>query len=328
MSENDGNPYTTIPKDKVPAIEKAKRLEMWSLFFLFTIIVLMSLTMGASQAMKAMWIEDTLSLIPSAAVLIGFYTLRWEPDSRFPYGYHRAVQIGFLTGAVALFGFGFYMVVDAVYNLIIGYHPTIQTIEVFGQRVWLGWLMIAVLAYSVVPPLILGQKKKPLATELHDKSLYTSAAVNKGDWLSGGAGILGILGIAFGYWWADSVAAGFIAVEITRDGVYNLKNSVFQLMNMRPTDVEEKQKDPIYDKVKEEIGKLPWVSDAQVRLREDGPILAGEALVVPKDETDLIGKLADAGRRVKSLDWRLQDFNIVPVRSLEGKKAGRIGGRS
>lgn len=321
---SNGNPYTTIPQDKVPAIERAKRLEMWSLFFLFTIVILMSLTMGASQAMKAMWIEDTLSLIPSAAVLIGIYMLRWEPSDRFPYGYRRGVQIGFLAGAVALFGFGFYMIVDSVCNLIVAHHPTIQTIEIFGHRVWLGWLMIAVLAYSVVPPLILGQMKKPLATELHDKSLYTSASVNKGDWLSGGAGILGILGIAYGYWWADSVAAGIIALEITRDGVYNLKNSVFQLMNMRPTDVEEKQMDPIYDKVKEEIGKLPWVSDAQVRLREDGPVLAGEALVVPKDETNLLGKLAEARRKVKSLDWRLQDFNIVPVRSLDGRSAGRV----
>ena len=314
MSDSGGS--VNIPQDKQNAVERAKRLEMWSLFFLLTIIALLGFTMGSSQAMKAMWLEDTLSLVPSSAVLIGIYLRRWAPNDRFPYGYRRGVQIGFLAGAVALFGFGLYLLIDSIYSLIIAHHPTIQTIEIFGNRVWLGWLMIAALVYSIFPPLILGQMKKPLANELHDKALYTSATIDKGDWLSGAAGILGILGIAYGYWWADSVAAAFISLEITKDGFENLKNSVFQLMNMRPTDVESKEKDPIYDRVKEEISHLDWVKQSQVRLREDGDILAGEAFVVPADENGLLEKLKDAGERIKALDWRLQDFNIVPVRSL------------
>jgi cation diffusion facilitator family transporter len=314
MSDSGGS--VDIPQDKQDSVERARRLEMWSLFFLFTIVVLLGFTMGSSQAMKAMWLEDTLSLVPSSAVLVGIYMRRWAPNDRFPYGYRRAVQIGFLAGAVALFGFGLYLLIDSIYSLIIAHHPTIQTIEIFGNRVWLGWLMIAALVYSIFPPLILGQMKKPLASELHDKALYTSATIDKGDWLSGIAGILGILGIAYGYWWADSVAAGFISFEITKDGIENLKNSVFQLMNMHPTDVESKEKDPIYDRVKEEIAGLDWVRQSQVRLREDGDILAGEAFVVPSDENGLLEKLREAGERIKALDWRLQDFNIVPVRTI------------
>jgi len=86
---------------------------------------------------------------------------------------------------------------------------------------------------------------------------------------------------------------------------------------MRPTEVHSKEKDPIVDKVEREIAALDWVSDSQIRLREDGDIIAGEAFVVPKDESRLIEKLGEAGERVKALDWRIQDFNIVPVRSLE-----------
>ncbi|MFL6466691.1 MAG: cation diffusion facilitator family transporter [Pyrinomonadaceae bacterium] len=307
-----------VPGDKIDSLNHAKRHELWSLFFLFTIVVLLGFTMGSSQAMKAMWIEDTISLVPTTAVLLGIYFRYWEPDRNFNYGYHRAVQIGFLAASVALFGFGLYLLVDSVYSLLIGHHPTIQTVEIFGYRVWLGWLMIAALVYSVIPPFVLGRMKEPLAKELHDKTLYASATIDKGDWLAGIAAIFGITGIALGYWWADSVAAGLISLEITKDGISNLKNSVFQLMNMRPTDVANKENDPIYEKVESEIKHLPWVRDVHVRLREDGPILAGEAFVVPEENSYTLDQLADAGDRVRALDWRLQDFNIVLVRSVNG----------
>jgi cation diffusion facilitator family transporter len=315
MSENQ-NEYN-LPDDKADALERARRLEYWSLFFLFTIIVALGLTMGASQAMKAMWTEDFLSLVPTSAVLIGIHFRRKKPDAQFPYGYRRAVQICFLAGAIALFGFGVYILIDSVLKLIMAHHPTIQTIELFGTRVWLGWLMIAALVYSIFPPLILGRMKLPLATELHDKTLQTDATIDKGDWLAGLAGIAGILGIAYGFWWADAVAGGIISVEIVKDGYGALKNSVQQLMNMRPTDVENKEKDPIFDKVQAEIENLEWVKDARIRLREDGDVIAGEAFVVPTDEQNLLEKLGQAGERVKALDWRIYDFNIVPVSTLD-----------
>jgi len=317
MSDSGG--LIQIPEDKKRSLERARRLEIWSIGFLISIVLLLGLVMGSSQAMKAMWVEDTISLIPSLAVLVGIYLRGWAPNGRFPYGYRRGVQIGFLTAAVALFGFGLYLLVNSVYSLLIGHLPTIQTIEIFGTRVWLGWLMIAALAYSVVPPYVLGKMKRPLADELHDKTLYTSASIDKGDWLAGLAGIAGIVGIALGYWWADSAAAAVISVEIVKDGASNLKNSVQQLMNMHPTDVAGKTKDPVNDRIVETIKALPWIAASRVRLREDGDILAGEALVVPRDPEIKIRDLEDVKARIRELDWRLQDFNIVPVPSLGGE---------
>jgi cation diffusion facilitator family transporter len=315
MSEN--NSKYNLPPDKEEKIEKVKRLEWWSIFFLFTIILALGFTMGSSQAMKAMWLEDFLSLVPTCSVLIGIYFRSKPPDEKFPYGYRRAVQICFLAGSVALFGFGLYILIDSIYKLLTAHHPTIATIEIFGSRVWLGWLMIAALIYSVIPPFVLGRMKLPLAKELHDKTLQTDATIDKGDWLAGIAGVLGILGIAYGYWWADGLAGGIISFEIVKDGFGSLRNSVEQLMNMRPTDVENKEKDPVYDRVREEINKLDWVKQSQIRLREDGDVISGEALVVPRDENNLMEKLGQAGESVKSLDWRIYDFNIVPVSSLD-----------
>jgi divalent metal cation (Fe/Co/Zn/Cd) transporter len=305
-----------VPQEKRDALSRACRIEWITLGFLASAIVALGVTMGASQTMKAMWVEDTLTLIPSAAFLLGAHYRRKPPDDRFPYGYRRAVLIAYLAGAMTLLGFGLYILGDSAYKLVKAEHPTIQTIRLFGHRVWLGWPMIVALTYGTIPSYFLGKRKLPLALELNDKSLYTSAQINEGDWLSGLAGVAGLFGIAFGYWWADSVAAGFISLEIVRDGYSSLRNSVAQLMNQRPTDVESKQKDPIVDRAQQALEALEWVREARVRLREDGDVLTGEAFVVPSDEADLLVRLEKAARLLHSLDWRLHDVNLVPVRSL------------
>jgi divalent metal cation (Fe/Co/Zn/Cd) transporter len=224
--------------------------------------------------------------------------------------------VGFLCGAVALFGFGMYILLDAVLKLIQAEHPSIPTAHIFGTNVWMGWIMLAVLLYSVIPPMILGRMKVPLAAELHDKALHVSATINKGDWLSGIAGAAGMIGIAYGLWWADAAAAAFISIEIVKDGYENLRNSVAQLMNKRPSDVENAEKDPAIDRLQQALERLDWVAGAKVRLREDGDVLTGEAFVQPREGGDLLPHLDEARRVATSVDWRLHDVNIVPVRKI------------
>jgi cobalt-zinc-cadmium efflux system protein len=72
--------------------------------------------------------------------------------------------------------------------------------------------------------------------------LQVSATLDKGDWLAGLAGVLGLLGIAYGFWWTDAVAAIFISVEIVKDGFSSLRNSVGELMNKRPSQIESHDK--------------------------------------------------------------------------------------
>src|SRR5215203_3700825 len=70
--ENEYN----LPPDKMEALERVRRLEYWSVFFLLTIILALGFTMGSSQAMKAMWTEDFLSLVPTLGVIIGIHFRR------------------------------------------------------------------------------------------------------------------------------------------------------------------------------------------------------------------------------------------------------------
>jgi hypothetical protein len=113
------------------------------------------------------------------------------------------------------------------------------------------------------------------------------------------------------------VAAGLISFEVIREGYGDLRNSVAQLMNRRPTDVHGTRDDPTPDKLQHALEGLGWVEKARVRLREDGDVLTGEAFVVPRDQNDLLGKLKQATDLANSLDWRIHNVNVVPVSSIE-----------
>lgn len=306
-----------LPGDKQRVLERARRVELKFIGFLLSIIVLMAIVMGSSQTMKAMWIEDTLSLVPAVSFLIGIHFRNKAPTEAYPYGYRRAVLVGFLCGAVALFGFGLFLLGDSGLKLIEREHPIVEPVRLFGRPVWLGWLMLAALVYSVIPPMIFGRMKEPLAKELHDKTLHVSAELNKGDWLSGIAGVIGIVGIAYGLWWTDSAAAAFISLEILKDGYVNLRNSVAQLMNKRPSDIDSQAEDPAIDNVQNALERLDWVRKARVRLREDGDVLTGEAFIEARDERNILERLEQARKVAHAVDWRLHDLSMVPVRSVD-----------
>jgi len=311
-----------MPADKEEKLRRAQRLEWVTIGFMLSIIAVIGLALGSSQAMKAAWVEDILSLVPPIAFLIAVRFRSKEPNERFPWGYRRAMSIAFLVAALALFAFGSYILVDSILKLIAAEHPTIGTIEIFGRQIWAGWVMIAALAYSIVPPVVLGHLKLPLATELHEKVLYTDAQMNKADWMTGIAAILGIVGIGYGFWWADAAAAGVISLDIVKDGVQNLKQAVFDLMDEECTTVGEEKKDPLQTRLRRELKKLDWVKDASVRLREEGDVLTGEAFVIPRGETNLLENLERAAEQIRSLDWRIYDVSIVPMRSIENEGKG------
>ncbi len=310
-----------LPEDKAPAMRRARRLEWATLGFMASIVAVVGWTMGSSQAMKAAWIEDLLSLVPPLAFLVAARYQDRPPNPKFPYGYRRAMSISFLIAATALLAFGAFILVDSVLSLAKAEHPVLGTLEILGVEVWAGWPMIGALAYSMVPPMLLGRLKLPLARELHEKTLHADAAMNKADWLTGGAGILGVLGIGIGWWWADAVAAGVISFEITRDGIGNLKSVIEDLMDRRPMTVDRKEVDRLPDRARQELEKLPWVERAAIRLREEGQVLVGEAFVVPSDASDLPQKLVRASEHVQALHWRLHEIVITAVPSLPAGSA-------
>jgi cation diffusion facilitator family transporter len=258
-----------------------------------------------------------LSLAPPIAFLVALRVRRKEPNDTFPWGYHRAVSVAYLTAALALLVLGGYILLDSVLKLVTAEHPPIGLIEILGHDVWLGWLMIAALVYSGLPPVILGRMKIPLAAELHDKVLYADAEMNKADWMTASAAIVGIVGIGFGLWWADAVAATLISLDIVHDGWKNLKLGVFDLMDSRPKQYDGSGKHPLPERVRAHLRELDWVEDASVRLREEGHVLTGQALVIPASDQNLAENAEEAMAALEDYDWQLHDVVVAPVSDLE-----------
>jgi cation diffusion facilitator family transporter len=307
-----------LPPDKHQTLVKAVRLEWFSIIYLITAVTLLYFTLGSSQAMKAAWVEDILGLTPPIAFLVASRVRNRRPNDRFPYGYHRATAIAYLCASVALLGLGGFILYDSVSKLAKFEHPPIDLVKPFGDRpVWLGWLMLAALAYSTVPQVFLGRLKQPLARELNDKVLFADAEMNRADWMTGVAAMLGIVGIGLGLWWADAVAASIISIDIVRDGGKNLRVAVDDLMDKEPTVVDDSRADPLPLWIKNELMLMDWVKDAEVRLREEGHVFVGEAFVVPVDNQDLVNRLERANEQLLGLDWRLHELVIAPVREID-----------
>ena len=302
-----------LPEELRPVQQRAERLEWATLAFMSLIVAMLYLTMGGSQAMKAAWVEDMLSFVAPIAFLISARFRHREPTRWFPYGYHRSVNIAFLAGAVALALFGAFILIDSLMSLARREHPTIGTSVVLGRHVWTGWIMIGVLFLSGIPPFVLGRMKMRPARQLHDKTLKADADMNKADWLTALSGIAGIAGIGMGLWWADAVAGAAISMTIVKDGAINLRDVVTDLMDGRPRTVDGDVSD-VPGAVRSALLSLPWVSDAEVRLREEGHVLAGELFLSASSCASLAEKIEHARRAARSVDWRVHDV-VVEIRS-------------
>ncbi|HEV2755206.1 MAG TPA: cation diffusion facilitator family transporter [Actinomycetota bacterium] len=313
-------PHHELPPDKERVHARAVRLEWITIGYLLSAIFFIYLTLGSSQAMKTAWFEDILSLVPAISFLIATRIRRRKPDRTHPYGWHRAMSIAYLIASLALLSMGFFLLFDAVMSLISFEHPTIGTVVAFEHEVWLGWLMIPAAAYSAFPAMMLGRMKLPLARELHDKVLYADAKMNKADWLTGVAAILGVTGIAFGLWWADGAAAALISTDILHDGISNIRRAVVDLMDAAPVRVDDSGLEPLPARLETEARKLSWVRDAQVRLRDEGHVFFGEVFVVPRDGERLTERLGEARETLLRLDWRIHDLVLMPVAELEERE--------
>lgn len=305
-----------LPSHKQAAYRRAEGLAWLTIAFFASAVTAMALAMASSQAMRAALLEDLLGFVPPAVFLIAARLRSRPPDERYPYGWHRVVSVGYLCAALALLALGSLILLESLATLIGAERTRIEGVIVFGVQVWQGWLMIAALAYTAVPAVILGRLKTPLAHSLHDKILYADAEMNRADWMTAVAGIVGVAGVGAGLWWADASMAIVIGAAVTRDGWRNTRAAIAALMDKRPMTVQKDRPDPLPARVEHHLRDLPWVAEASVRFREEGHVYFGDALVVPTTTRDLVANIERAATGARALDWRLHDLVIMPVASL------------
>lgn len=296
-------------------MRRAVALEWWTVALMAAVTGIMYLAAGNSQAMKTAWVEDLLSLVPPSAFLAAARFARKPPDGEYVNGRNRAFDVTFLVAAVALTGVGIGLVYDGLHALLSRTHPGIGGVEVAGTLVWQGWLMIGALLVSSVPPVVLGRMKLKVARELQLKPLHTDADMNKADWMTGLAGVGGVLGIGMGWWWADAVAALVISGSVLHDGVSNLKGAMRDLHDARPEAVERGDPDPLPDAVRDAVLAVDGVQACAVRLHEEGPRLCGVLYVHARDDATgcsarWLRACEDAARAVH---WRIDEVTATRV---------------
>jgi divalent metal cation (Fe/Co/Zn/Cd) transporter len=319
-------PPVEFPAEQDRAHRYGRRLAWVTIVYYCIDATIMYLVMGRSQAMKANWLQDAFAIIPPVGYLIANHVVHNRPNPRFPYGYHRAVSVAFFFSAISLAGLGIYLLIDSLVPFIGRVHPTIGSVRVGGHVLWLGWpMVVASIFSSALPPFFLGRMMIRPAKVTHDKVLYSTAQMNKAGWLAGASAVVGVIGIGFGYWWADYVAALVITLLILQDGWRNTKAAVLGIMDEVPRTTDFAALDPLPAKVAAYLRKLDWVKDAEVRFREEGHVLFGNAVVVPADRRGLTAKIRHAVEGVKALDWRIYDFAIMPADSPHGGEEPDLG---
>jgi divalent metal cation (Fe/Co/Zn/Cd) transporter len=308
---------TDLPAEQTRALRSAIRWEWFTIGYTSITIAVIALVVGNSQAMRTAWIEDMLSLIPQIAFLVALIFVRRRPDRTHPYGMHRAMGVGHLVAGVALLAVGLNLARESVVGLVSGEHPTIGTVVLFGQTIWLGWLMVAVMAVVVVGPIFFyGPAKAKLAPVLHNKLLYADADMAKADWQTTVASIVGVLGVGVGLWWLDGAAAVFISLGIIWDGVKNTKAAIVDLMDQRARTYDSAAPHPLARDIVSYLRSRPWVGDAAVRLRDQGQVFHVEAFVVPRRGSVSLRRITEVSEGIADLDWKVQDVVIVPAERL------------
>jgi divalent metal cation (Fe/Co/Zn/Cd) transporter len=309
MTSPDGTHVDALPPGLRETLRRAERLEWWNIVWTISIIAVMGLVLGQSQTMKTAWIEDTLGLVPPIAFLVAARMERKGTRShKFPFGFERVNGVGFFLAAVALAGTGALLRWDAAMTLVKAEHVTVGSVRLFGHDIWLGWLMIAAQIYAMIPPMIIGRKELPLAEDLADKLLHTDALMNKANWMTGAAGVAGIIGLGLGWWWADSVAAAIISLDILHDGLTALRSSTAELVDGAPRALASAKLSDDAEAVRSLHEKR--YPDARISLRETGRLIRAEVHGCHPPE-DFDGAASHwPGEADRS--WRLAQVSFVP----------------
>lgn len=317
MSETGQFGRITLPPEQRRAIRRAVKWEVFTIVYTSITIAVIALVVGNSQAMRTAWIEDMLSLIPQIAFLTALIFVRRRPTLTHPYGLHRAMGVGHLVAGVALLAVGLNLAFESAVGLVAGEHPTIGTVVLWGHTIWLGWLMVAVMAVVIIGPVFFyGPAKAKLAPVLHNKLLYADADMAKADWQTTVASIVGVLGVGAGVWWLDGAAAVFISLGIIWDGFRNTRAAIVDLMDQRARTYDSKEAHPLAADIVAYLRDRPWVSDAAVRMRDQGQVFHIEAFVVPRRRKVTVHDLTRTAEGVAALDWKVQDVVIVPAEHL------------
>jgi cation diffusion facilitator family transporter len=157
----------------------------------------------------------------SALVFVGFRASRKLPTERYPYGYERAEDLAGIGVALVIWGSA----------AVAGFESVTKLLR-HGGTGHLGW-GIAAAAVGIAGNQLVARYKLTVGRRIRSATMVADAKHSWLDALSSAGAMLGLIGVALGWGWADAVAGiavtGFICHvgwEVTADIGHRLLDGV------------------------------------------------------------------------------------------------------
>jgi cation diffusion facilitator family transporter len=157
----------------------------------------------------------------SALVFVGFRASRKVPTQRYPYGYERAEDLAGIGVALVIWGSA----------LVAGFESITKLLR-HGGTTHLGW-GIAAAAVGIAGNQLVARYKLMVGRRIRSATMVADAKHSWLDALSSAGAMLGLIGVALGWGWADAIAGivvtGFICHvgwEVTSEIAHRLLDGV------------------------------------------------------------------------------------------------------
>jgi cation diffusion facilitator family transporter len=142
----------------------------------------------------------------SLLVFVGFRASRKTPTERYPYGYEKAEDLAGIGVALVIWASAAFAGAESINKLI--HHGTTQH---------LAW-GIGAAAVGIVANQLVARYKLAVGRRIQSATLIADAKHSWLDALSSAGAMLGLIGVAVGWPWADAVAGLFVTVFICHVG--------------------------------------------------------------------------------------------------------------
>jgi cation diffusion facilitator family transporter len=177
--------------------------------------------LSGSVALLGDALHNLSDVSTSALLFVGFRASRKLPTQRYPYGYERAEDLAGIGVALVIWGSA----------LVAGFESVTKLLH-HGSTTHLGW-GIAAAAVGIAGNQIVARYKLLVGRRIRSATLVADAKHSWLDALSSAGALLGLIGVALGWSWADAAAGiivtGFICQvgwEVTVDIAYRLLDGV------------------------------------------------------------------------------------------------------
>jgi cation diffusion facilitator family transporter len=188
---------------------------------------------GLSTGSLAILSEAAHSLIDFAATLMTYFAVRIADrpaDEEHHYGHGKMESVSALAETVLLFVLSGVVLWEACQRLISGH----------GHRVEATTTAFAIILASIVIDFLRARALSRVAATTSSEALEADALHFSSDMWSSAAVLVGLLGVRYGYDWADSVAAIVVALFVCLAGWRLGRRTIDTLTDTAPAGVAER----------------------------------------------------------------------------------------